>query len=245
MMTTALRRTSFEDRVSIPAGSLTLEGLLSVPVGANGIVLFADGSGSSSQGPRNHFVAEIIRSAGLGTLLFDLLTPEEARVDTVTHAFRFEIPLLTQRLAGAVKWLSDTPVTQGMSIGLFGAGTGAAAAIVAAAELRRSVKAIVSRGGRPDLAGTYFPRVSAPTLLIVGSRDKAVVTLNQHAFYSLKCVKELAFVPGATYLFEEPGALDRVAELAAVWFGRHLPSSETRRNYETQTRNDSRQAAAS
>ena len=244
MMTAAASCTPLVGSISIPAGNATLEGSLNVPANAKGVVVFAHGSGNSRNSPRNRFVADSIRSGGVGTLLFDLLTPEEARADAVTHALRFDVPFLKDRLVSAVKWLNEADTTSELSIGLFGASTGAAAALVAAAELGDRVAAVVSRGGRPDLADVVLPRVAAPTLLIVGSRDAAVITLNRQAFYALKCEKELAFVAGATHMFEEPGALDRVAELAAVWFGRHLNRTEPWRNHETKTRKDSRQAAA-
>lgn len=204
--------------VRIPADSVTLDGLLGIPPDARGIVLFAHGSGSSRFSPRNTFVAEALQRAGLATLLMDLLTEEEDRV----YEARFDIELLTRRLVAASRWTGETASTRRLSIGYFGASTGAASALNAAAELGRSVHAVVSRGGRPDLADAALPRVQAPTLLIVGGLDEEVLQLNRQAFARLTAHKELAVVPGATHLFEEPGTLERVAELAAGWFGRYL-----------------------
>jgi dienelactone hydrolase len=181
-------------------------------------VLFAHGSGSSRHSPRNNYVAAVLRQAGIGTLLFDLLTEEEDSV----YKTRFDIHLLTDRLTAATKWLTARPETMKLKIGYFGASTGAAAALEAAAVLGPTIRAVVSRGGRPDLAGPVLYRVKAPTLLIVGGHDDAVVKLNQHAYDRLKTEKDLVIVPGATHLFEEPGALEEVARLAADWFMRHL-----------------------
>ena len=204
-----------------------LEGDLEVPQGALGIVVFAHGSGSSRHSPRNQFVAEALQSAGLATLLFDLLTPAEESVDRRTAGYRFDIELLTKRLIGATAWTLRNPVTRNLRLGYFGASTGAAAALAAAAELRETVRAVVSRGGRPDLAGPDLGFVRAPTLLIVGGSDDVVLELNREALAKLfSCKKELAVIPGATHLFEEPGALEKVAKTAAAWFSRYLSPVE-------------------
>jgi dienelactone hydrolase len=210
-----------EHRVSVPVDSVTIEGELIVPADAKGVVLFAHGSGSSRHSPRNKFVAQVLRKEGLGTLLIDLLTPKEDE----TYRTRFDIDLLTSRLTAATKWLMKQPQTKNLSIGYFGASTGAAAALQAAAQLGGAIRAVVSRGGRPDLAWSALSRVQSPTLLIVGGFDDAVIPLNQQAYDQLKAKKEMAIIPGATHLFEEPGALEKVAELAADWFLRHLPGS--------------------
>jgi putative phosphoribosyl transferase len=212
-----------EDRlVQVPVGRVTLEGNLSLPEGAGGVVLFAHGSGSSRHSPRNRHVARMLNEANLATLLVDLLTAEEEAVDAQTGHLRFDIGLLTQRLIGATDWLTQYPDTQQLGIGYFGASTGAAAALVAAAERADVVGAVVSRGGRPDLAGPALARVRAPTLLIVGGHDLQVLQLNRAAFAQLRCEKQLVIVPGATHLFEEPGTLDEVARLAREWFKQHL-----------------------
>ena len=190
-----------------------------MPAQSNGVVLFAHGSGSSRHSPRNTYVAGVLRDAGLGTLLFDLLTATEDR----DYAMRFDIPLLTARLVAATHWILRESPAASVPIGYFGASTGAAAALAAAAELRTRIGAVVSRGGRPDLAGaTALPRVSAPTLLIVGGHDPAVIELNREAYAQLGCVKALQIVPGATHLFEEPGTLEQVATAASDWFARWL-----------------------
>jgi len=205
--------------VHIPAGSVTVEGMLEIPDGAIGLVLFAHGSGSSRHSPRNNYVAGELRAAGVGTLLMGLLTPEEDR----DYARRFDIGLLTQRLLDAVRWVRVQAVTRNLPLGLFGASTGAAAALEAAAELGGEVRAVVSRGGRPDLASEQaLLRVSAPTLLLVGGHDDGVIDLNQLAYDQLNCEKDMVIVPGATHLFEEPGTLEAVARQAAAWFVRHL-----------------------
>ncbi len=209
--------------VRIQAAGVTLDGDLSLPAGATGIVVFAHGSGSSRLSPRNRGVAGQLQRAGFGTLLFDLLTPREDAIDSVTAQLRFDISLLAERLAGAADWLGSQPAVRGLATGYFGASTGAAAALVAAALHPQAVQAIVSRGGRPDLAGPDLQRVKAPTLLIVGGYDTAVIGMNQAALVQLQVdAKELQIVPRATHLFEEPGALDQVAELAIGWFRRHL-----------------------
>lgn len=199
-------------------GDVRLEGDLTLPERAKGVVLFAHGSGSSRFSPRNQFVAEELNKDGLATLLIDLLSQKEESVDVRTREMRFDISLLSGRLVAAIQWLSDFNETAAIPIGLFGASTGAAAALVAAAVKPELVSAVVSRGGRPDLAGDSLKNVSAPTLLIVGSRDEVVVDLNREAFEELRCRKELQLVEGATHLFEELGALERVAQLASDWF---------------------------
>ena len=206
----------------VRAGGVALAGDLVIPAGATCMVVFAHGSGSGRKSPRNQQVAAALRDAGLATLLFDLLTPEEEAEDAITGELRFDIGLLGARLAGATDWLREQPDTRDLRIGYFGASTGAAAALVAAATHRDVVRAIVSRGGRPDLAGAYLPRVEAPTLLIVGGLDREVLTLNRAALGRLRGPAKLAVVPGATHLFEEPGALEEVARLASDWFVRHL-----------------------
>jgi putative phosphoribosyl transferase len=208
--------------VQVPAGAVTLEGNLAVPEGARGVVLFAHGSGSSRHSPRNRHVAGVLYEAGLATLLMDLLTADEEAIDLQTRRLRFDIGLLAERLAGATDWLAQNPATRDLTIGYFGASTGAAGALVAAAQRPDAVGAIVSRGGRPDLAGAALARVQAPTLLIVGGNDVAVIGMNEEALAQLRVEKELQIVPGATHLFEEPGALDEVARLARAWFERYL-----------------------
>jgi dienelactone hydrolase len=208
--------------VHVQAGISMLTGNLVVPEGASGVVLFAHGSGSSRLSPRNRAVARRLSERGLATLLIDLLTPEEERVDIETAHLRFDIKLLADRLAGAKEWLAKQPATRDLRIGYFGASTGAAAALVAAALHPKSIGAVVSRGGRPDLAGDLLPRVQAPTLLIVGGDDVPVIAMNRDAFAQLTCRKKLEIVPGATHLFEEPGALVTVARLAGDWLVEHL-----------------------
>lgn len=215
--------TGTEHVVRIDAGAVTLEGNLGIPEGAEGVVLFAHGSGSGRHSPRNRFVAGQLRAAGLATLLIDLLTAEEEAVDARTAHLRFDIGLLAQRLVGATDWLGQDPRTAGLSVGYFGASTGGGAALVAAANRPDRVGAVVSRGGRPDLAGAALAQVQAPTLLIVGGDDVPVIGLNETALQRLACrVKKLVIVPGASHLFEEPGKLEEVARLAADWFTRHL-----------------------
>jgi dienelactone hydrolase len=204
--------------VSIPAAKVSLPGTATIPEGARGIVAFAHGSGSSRHSPRNQYVASVLHAHGIATLLFDLLTPREDQ----TYETRFDIALLTERLLAAVDWLETTRETQGMKIGCFGASTGAAAALQAAAQ-HPAIAAVVSRGGRPDLAGPQaLALVRAPTLLIVGGRDDGVIDLNRQAYGLLQCEKKLEIVPGATHLFEEPGTLEQAAEHAARWFVKHL-----------------------
>jgi len=208
--------------VRIPAGPAHLEGELKIPHGAGGVVVFAHGSGSSRHSPRNQLVARVIREAGNGTLLFDLLTREEEIEDTVTRRLRFDIGLLARRLADATRWLAGQPDTGSLAIGYFGSSTGGGAALAAAAELGKQIDAVVSRGGRPDLAGNGLLRVQSPTLLIVGEYDDVVIRLNDEALATLRCEKQMKIVPRATHLFEEEGALEEVARLAADWFRRHL-----------------------
>lgn len=210
--------------VSIDAGNVSLEGTLEIPAGASGLVAFAHGSGSNRFSPRNRSVAHALNRAGFATLLLDLLTTSENERDEFTAEFRFDIPLLVRRLALALNWLAAQPATRPLPIGLFGASTGAAAALITAATCPELVRAVVSRGGRPDLAGASLEQVCAPTLLIVGGDDTPVIALNRQAARRLRCPHELVIVPGATHLFEEWGALDRVTELAMDWFLRHLPA---------------------
>ncbi|HEV3408744.1 MAG TPA: alpha/beta family hydrolase [Chthoniobacterales bacterium] len=204
--------------VTIPAGEATLSGSLTIPPGAGTLVLFAHGSGSSRHSSRNRFVAQKLNHAGLATLLFDLLTREEEAFDLRSAQHRFDIALLAKRLMHATCWAREDQTTGALRIGYFGASTGGGAALVAAAELPKEVSAVVSRGGRPDLAGAALPRVQAPTLLIVGGEDEVVIGMNEEARAQMRCEVKLEIIPGATHLFEEPGALERVAELAADWF---------------------------
>jgi len=213
-----------EIQVRIPAGDAVLDGDLAIPSGASGIAVFAHGSGSSRHSPRNRNVARVIREAGVGSLLFDLLTREEESVDVFTRHLRFDIELLTSRLIEATRWVAGREETRNLRVGYFGSSTGAAAALMAAAALGDEVGAVVSRGGRPDLAGGALPLVKAPTLLIVGGHDETVIELNQDAYARLRCEKELKVIPGATHLFEEAGALEQVADLAAAWFKERLQS---------------------
>ena len=207
--------------VEVAVQGLRLQGLLRRPPDAGGIVLFAHGSGSGRLSPRNNFVAEQLEAAGLATLLFDLLTEREEKIDEVTRELRFDIPLLTDRLAAGTQWTLEQPATGQLAVGYFGASTGAAAALRAAARIPE-VAAVVSRGGRPDLAGEALGRVRAATLLIVGGDDHQVLELNRQALAQLRCEAKLEIVPGATHLFVEPGTLEQVAALAADWFARHL-----------------------
>lgn len=209
--------------VRISTGGVTLEGNLIVPKNATGVVLFAHGSGSSRFSTRNRYVAEALREGGLGTLLIDLLTSEEERIDERTAHLRFDIDLLTRRLAGTSEWLHQQQPK--MKIGLFGASTGGGAALVTAARIPDLIAAVVSRGGRPDLAGAALPKVKAPTLLIVGGDDTPVIRMNEDAYAQMTAERKLEIVPGATHLFEEPGTLEEVARLAREWFRKYLTSS--------------------
>ncbi|CCF84577.1 dienelactone hydrolase family protein [Nitrolancea hollandica] len=221
-MDTDVTRNENERVVWMPVGPVTLEGDLGIPEGAKGIVVFAHGSGSSRRSPRNRFVAQTLRQGGLATLLFDLLTQEEEVMDMWSGHLRFNIGLLADRLVGVTDRVIRNQDTQKLRIGYFGASTGAAAALVAAADRPGAVNAVVSRGGRPDLAGPALPHVKAPTLLIVGGADVPVITLNEEALAKLRVEKRLVVVPGASHLFEEPGALEEVARLALDWFDRYL-----------------------
>jgi len=208
--------------VQIPAGHAVLSGNLTIPENAMALVLFAHGSGSSRHSPRNQFVARALNRAGLGTLLFDLLTSDEEALDIYTREHRFNISLLAERLVHATKWAGQQEETRDQRIGYFGSSTGGAAALVAAAELPQHVGAVVSRGGRPDLAGDALPKVQAPTLLIVGGNDEIVIALNEIARDQMRCEVRVEIIPGATHLFEEAGALEQVAKLASEWFSLHL-----------------------
>jgi dienelactone hydrolase len=218
MNKTSIEKNQINRIVHIPANGIKLEGALVIPSDAKGVVLFAHGSGSSRHSPRNNFVAQVLHSAGMGTLLMDLLTTEEDSI----YENRFDIDLLTWRLERATQWVMEQPESKALDIGYFGASTGAAAALQAAATFGSSIGAAVSRGGRPDLAMPALDRVQSPTLLIVGGLDDIVIDLNRKAYAKLKAKKHLAIVPGATHLFEEPGTLQEVARLAADWFKRYL-----------------------
>src|SRR5437588_12123127 len=204
--------------IQIPAGRAVLSGNLTIPENAAALVLFAHGSGSSRHSSRNQFVARTLNRSGLGTLLFDLLTPEEEALDRYTREHRFNIGWLAERLVHATKWARQQEETRDLRIGYFGSSTGGAAALVAATELPQDIGAVVSRGGRPDLAGDALPKVKAPTLLIVGGNDHIVIELNEMARDQMRCEVKLEIVPGATHLFEEPGTLEEVAKLASDWF---------------------------
>ena len=208
--------------VNIPIGDADLEGILALPAGSIGLVIFAHGSGSSRFSSRNRYVAQVLNQARLATLLFDLLTAEENEVDMITRHLRFDIPLLAHRLTEVVDWTAGQDETRGFRIGLFGASTGAAAALITAADRPDTVRAVVSRGGRPDLAGIALSRVRSPTLLIVGGEDEVVIDLNRQAAAALQTEHSVEIVPGATHLFEEPGTLEQAAALARDWFLRHL-----------------------
>lgn len=207
-----------EKHIHIPVDGVVLEGSLGIPGGAEGVVVFAHGSGSSRHSPRNNYVAEVLRRAGLATVLMDLLTREE----DVDYETRFDIGLLASRLDGATRWIASGEMTKGLRVGYFGASTGAAAALKSAASAGEAIGAVVSRGGRPDLAMDSLSRVSSPTLLIIGGRDDLVIELNRKAYEQITAEKEMVIVPGATHLFEEPGALEEVAQLAARWFKARL-----------------------
>jgi dienelactone hydrolase len=210
------------EAVQIPVGTDTLNADLRLPAGARGLVIFAHGSGSSRFSGRNRQVADFLGARGFATLLLDLLTPQEEAVDVGTAEYRFDIPRLGPRVSAAVDWAAARHDVAPLPIGCFGASTGAAAALIAATDRPETIAAVVSRGGRPDLAGAALPSVKAPTLLIVGGHDEPVIELNRQAMRHMRAPVTLEIVPGATHLFEEPGALERVCELAAAWFGRHL-----------------------
>jgi putative phosphoribosyl transferase len=218
-----MKGTTSEPRtVRIDSGDAVLHGDFAAPAGSRGVILFAHGSGSSRHSPRNRFVAESLRDSGFGTLLLDLLTEQEEQYDLRTRALRFDVDLLARRLSSAIDWLNGQPARVPVSIGLFGASTGAAAALIAASLRPSHVHAVVSRGGRPDLAGPALQGVRAPTLLIVGGDDVPVIELNREALSELKATKRIEIVAGATHLFEEPGALEQVARLASSWFRKYL-----------------------
>ena len=217
-----VKKAHLQTEIKIPMGSKELTGELTLPADAKGIVLFAHGSGSSRMSPRNQLVARFLQDTQTATLLLDLLTPEEGNVDIHTREWRFNIPLLTERLLSATDWISNFSETHHLTIGYFGASTGAAAALCAAAEMGPPIRALVSRGGRPDLAGQALSRVSCPTLLIVGGNDHGVIELNQHALDLLQCPKKLEVIPGATHLFEESGTLEEVGRMASLWFSEYL-----------------------
>ena len=220
-----------ERTISLRADGTELEGTLGVPANAKGIVLFAHGSGSSRFSSRNRYVARVLRDAGLATLLLDLLSPAEERIDEVTREHRFDIGLLARRLVSTIDWFGTQPDTAGLSVGMFGASTGGGAALVAAAERPGRVDAVVSRGGRPDLAGDALSRVRAPTLLIVGERDDVVIDLNEQARRQMTAPVEIVIIPGATHLFEERGALESVATVARdfllSYLGHHAPAQKS------------------
>jgi putative phosphoribosyl transferase len=213
--------------VQIQAGRAVLSGNLHLPKGAAALVLFAHGSGSSRHSPRNQFVARTLNDAGLATLLFDLLTQEEEAIDIQTRDLRFNIHLLAERLVHATRWAKQQPHTCDLRIGYFGSSTGGAAALVAAVDVPQDVGAVVSRGGRPDLADEALPEVQAPTLLIVGGNDDIVIELNEQARDKMHCEVKLEIIPGATHLFEEPGMLEKVAHLASNWFVKHIGSASS------------------
>jgi len=215
-----------ERSIQIPVDGIRIDGDLSVPQDLRGVVAFAHGSGSSRLSPRNRYVAEVLQNAGFATLLLDLLTESEELLDRDTAKLRFNIPFLANRLLRATEWLTQQPELEGMKVGYFGASTGAAAALVAAADSGDRIAAVVSRGGRPDLAGPALRKVQAPTLLVVGGDDHVVLDLNYEAITQLECEKSMEIVPHATHLFEEPGALEEVARLARQWFEQHLGRKE-------------------
>jgi putative phosphoribosyl transferase len=211
-----------EQLILVPSGPVNLEGQLNIPESATAVVIFAHGSGSSRHSPRNQYVAQVLNQAGIATLLIDLLNPEEATIDQDTGQFRFNLKFLAERLLTTTEWLAQTLKWPALKIGYFGASTGAAGALLAAAKHPMAIGAVVSRGGRPDMAGAVLPDVQAPTLLIVGEKDQPVIRLNEKAFSQLQVEKELKIIPGATHLFEEPGALEAVAKLAVQWFECYL-----------------------
>ncbi len=211
-----------QSELRIPVGNVEVAGSLTLPPSTKGVVLFAHGSGSSRFSPRNQYVAKEFNKAGIGTLLFDLLTQEEEEEDIVTAEYRFNIALLAERLIGATEWLRNDSNTRNLKVGYFGASTGAAAALIGAAKLPDNISAVVSRGGRPDLAGDYLPGVKAPTLLLVGGWDIEVIELNKQAMARMSAEAKLVIIPGATHLFEEPGKLEEVAKFSVDWFKKYL-----------------------
>lgn len=217
-----VKKAQIQREVQIERGSATLSGILNVPPEARGIVIFAHGSGSSRLSSRNQMVAKFFNDSNTATLLFDLLTPKEEEIDNLTRALRFNIPFLAERLMAATEWVQKLPETHHLTIGYFGASTGASAALIAAAELKGQISAVVSRGGRPDLAGQALSHIRCPTLLIVGGNDFGVIELNQKAFELLQCQKKLEIIEGATHLFEEPGALEQVSHKSSIWFSEYL-----------------------
>lgn len=219
----------FENEVIMPVDGVTLDGELHIPQNATGLVLFAHGSGSSRLSPRNQFVARMLREAGLGTLLFDLLTREEEVIDSFTRHLRFDIVLLADRLAAVTRWVESVDAVKGLRIGYFGSSTGGGAALMAAGRLGEKIGAVVSRGGRPDLASAWLTKVKSPTLLLVGELDTMVIGLNRDAMRRMTCPTELHLIPDATHLFEEPGALEAVAREAADWLNAYLGGVEKRK----------------
>ncbi len=218
----AAKKTAMQHEVRVELESCVLNGFLNVPESAKGIVLFAHGSGSSFLSPRNQLVSRFLTDNNVATLLFDLLTDEEGKLDATTRQFRFNIPFLAERLLATTEWVWNLPETKHLTVGYFGASTGSAAALIAAAELGEKVRAVVSRGGRPDLAGMALSRLQSPTLLIVGGDDYGVIELNEHSLDLIRCTKKLEIIPGATHLFEEPGTLEQVSHKAALWFSEYL-----------------------
>ncbi len=218
---------SIKESIVIPCGEVQLQGILSLPMNATGLILFVHGSGSSRLSPRNQFVADKLNQAGFATVLFDLLTEEEAQIDEIDASLRFDIPFLADRLVKCTQFFMKEVRTRALLMGYFGASTGGGAALLAAVK-QEAVKAVVSRGGRPDLAGEALKQVKVPTLFIVGEQDEVVIRLNQLALEKMHCVKQLTKVPGATHLFEEAGALEAVAELAKAWFLEYVHSSQRR-----------------
>lgn len=212
----------FSASLDIPAGNVQLAGDLVVPAGASGIVLFVHGSGSSRHSSRNKYVAQVLQSAGIGTLLFDLLTEDEEAIDIHTRHLRFDIGMLSQRLVLVTKWVQQNPQTSHLKIGYFGASTGGGAALVAAAALGPQISAVVSRGGRPDLAGEALPQVKTPTLLLVGGWDTPVIEMNRDAYERMHCEKAMEIIPATSHLFEEAGKLEEVAKISAQWFKRYM-----------------------
>ncbi len=219
-------RSVTERQVQVITDAVVLQGDLSIPDGAQGIVLFAHGSGSSRKSPRNRAVAQLLHAGKFATLLLDLLTAQEEAIDVRTRHYRFDIALLARRLVGASDWIRQNSLVDRLNIGLFGASTGAAAALVAASQRPDAIKAVVSRGGRPDLAGLSLAQVKTPTLMIVGANDQPVVELNKQAMTQMSAETKLTIIPGASHLFEEPGALEKVSQLARQWFERYLIPSQ-------------------